>query len=127
MIAALLVGVEGYRVGSAAVLLMQEDGPSPAPEAADEPEPAYGTEAYFAKEKAKKGIATPEGDPRGGFFQIFGGESGPEPAPAKSIAEAFPNVLSPEERKVLIEAMKANGLTNFGAVFAKPDTSWDAV
>ena len=42
-------------------------------------------------------------------------------------AQAFPNVLSPEERKVLIEAMKANGLTNFGAVFAKPDTSWDAV
>ena len=102
MIALLVVGVEGYRVGSAAglqraapatlqqraaVLIMQEDGPSPAPEAADEPEPAYGTEAYFAKEKAKKGIATPEGDPRGGFFQIFGGESGPEPAPAKSIAE----------------------------------------
>ena len=67
---------------------MQEDGQSPAPEAADAaPEPAYGTEAYFAKEKAKKGIATPEGDPRGGFFQIFGGDSGPEPAPAKSIAE----------------------------------------
>ena len=100
---ALLVGVEGYRVGTVsatglqraapatlqqrAVLVMQEDGPSSAPEAADEPEPAYGTEAYFAKEKAKKGIATPEGDPRGGFFQIFGGESGPEPAPAKSIAE----------------------------------------
>ena len=102
---ALLVGVEGYRVGTvsatglqraapatlqqrAAVLVMQEDGQSPAPEAADAaPEPAYGTEAYFAKEKAKKGIATPEGDPRGGFFQIFGGESGPEPAPAKSIAE----------------------------------------
>ena len=28
---------------------------------------------------------------------------------------------------MLIEAMKANGLTNFGAAFAKPDTSWDAV
>ena len=41
--------------------------------------------------------------------------------------QAFPNVLSPEERKVLIEAMKANGLTNFGAAFAKTDTSWDAV
>ena len=102
-IAALLVGVEGYRVGSAAglqraapatlqqraaVLIMQEDSPSPAPEAADEPEPAYGTEAYFAKEKAKKGINTPEGDPRGGFFQIFGGDNdGPEPPPAKTIAE----------------------------------------
>ena len=59
---ALLVGVEGYRVGTvsatglhraaqqrAAVLVMLEDGPS-----ADAPEPAYGTEAYFAKEKAKK-------------------------------------------------------------------------
>tara|TARA_B100000780_G_scaffold268014_1_gene225594 strand:+ start:345 stop:536 length:192 start_codon:yes stop_codon:yes gene_type:complete len=28
---------------------------------------------------------------------------------------------------VLVEAMKANGLTNFGAAFAKTDTSWDAV
>ena len=102
---ALLVGVEGFRAGTVsaaglqraapailqqrtAVLIMQEDGPSPAPEAADEPEPAYGTEAYFAKEKAKKGINTPEGDPRGGFFQIFGGDNdGPEPPPAKTIAE----------------------------------------
>jgi hypothetical protein len=103
---ALLVGVEGFRAGTVsaaglqraapailqqrtAVLIMQEDGPSPAPEAADEPEPAYGTEAYFAKDKAKKGILTPEGDPRGGFFQIFGGGEGgsEEPPPAKTIAE----------------------------------------
>ena len=28
---------------------------------------------------------------------------------------------------MLIQAMKANGLQNFGAPFAKPDTSWDAV
>lgn len=105
----LLVGVAGYRVGTlsgagraalavpqqrAAAPVMQEDGPSSAPEAAKEPEPepepepVFGTEAYFAKEKAKKGIATaPERDSRGGFFQIFGGESGPEPPPATTVAE----------------------------------------
>ena len=109
---ALLVGVEGYRVGTlsgagraalavpqqrAAALVMQEDGPSPAPEAAKEPEPepepVFGTEAYFAKEKAKKGIAAPERDSRGGFFQIFGGESGPEPPPAKTVAEVRHHVV----------------------------------
>ena len=109
---ALLVGVEGYRVGTlsgagraalavpqqrAAALVMQEDGPSSAPEAAKEPEPepepVFGTEAYFAKEKAKKGIAAPERDSRGGFFQIFGGEGGSEPPPAKTVAEVRHHVV----------------------------------
>ena len=111
---ALLVGVEGYRVGTlsgagraalavpqqrAAALVMQEDGPSPAPEAAKEPEPepepepVFGTEAYFAKEKAKKGIAAPERDSRGGFFQIFGGEGGSEPPPAKTVSEVRHHVV----------------------------------
>lgn len=52
--------------------------------------------------------------------------SGPS---SESIAtwQAFPNVLSADERKVLIEAMKANKMTNFGAAFARATDSWDAV
>ena len=36
-------------------------------------------------------------------------------------------MLSADERKVLIEAMKANKMTNFGAAFARATDSWDAV
>merc|ERR1712205_209328 len=103
---------------------MGEESPGPpeeAPEDVAPPAPApYGTEAYFAQQKAAKGIAVPDEEGKEGFFEIFGlsgARDKPPPPPATKIEDAFPNVLSADERKVLIEAMKANKMTNFGAAF----------
>ena len=139
---ALCVAAAGYRASSTCVTaaprlqrlqttspVMQEDGEAPPPAEPEEepPAPAYGTEAYFAAQRKGTPAEAVDDPDREGFFQIFGGRDKPPPPPATKIEDAFPNVLSADERKVLIEAMRANGLTNFGAPFARPDTSWDAV
>ena len=104
---ALVFAAAGYRLSTtcssvkplqqlqaATRVMMQEESPGPpeeAPEDVAPPAPApYGTEAYFAQQKAAKGIAVPDEEGKEGFFEIFGlsgARDKPPPPPATKIED----------------------------------------